>query len=109
MYGIKEEKILTSLGGVYLNSLIGLLIFMCYVLFKNDIALKLINISYFFVISNILPFVKLDGYYVISDLLEVSNLNKAARSSLVNLLKNSPSRTYKNIFWQVIIFSVLFL
>ena len=106
----KKKRILTSLGGIYFNSFLGLLLFVWYVIFKNDIALKLINISYFFVISNILPFVKLDGYYVISDLLEVGNLNKAARRSLVSLLKKPSSRTCKNFFLSCYyIFSIIFI
>ncbi len=106
----KRKRILTSLGGIYFNSFIGLSLFLWYVIFKSDVALKLINISYFFVASNILPFLKLDGYYVISDLLEVGNLNKSARKSLVNFFKKKSERTLKSLSLSVYyIFSVIFV
>lgn len=97
----KKEKILTSLGGIYFNSLIGLLLFIWYIFFENVIILRLINISYFFVLSNILPFIKLDGYYVVSDILEVNNLNKMARNSFFNLFKEPSIRTFKEILLSV--------
>lgn len=108
--GTKKDKILTSLGGIYFNSLFGILIFLFYIICNNIFALDLLNISYFFVVSNILPFVKLDGYYVISDLLEVNNLNKTAYINLINLLKNPSNLTCKKIFLSFYyIFSFLFI
>lgn len=97
----KKGRVLTSLGGIYFNSIIGLLLFIWYLFFENIIILRLINISYFFVLSNILPFIKLDGYYILSDILEVNNLNKVARNSFFNLLKRSSIRTFKKILLSI--------
>lgn len=69
------EKIKTSLGGIYFNAVLGILLFVIYVINKNFDFLYGSTISYFLILSNLVPFMKLDGYYIISDLLEIGNLN----------------------------------
>lgn len=85
----KKDRIMTSLGGVYLNSLIGLMtvaknFVLCGGIGKDALTL----IPYFFVISNLLPFMKLDGYYILSDLIEVGNLNKSAKKNICRTQRN---------------------
>ncbi|WP_138305584.1 M50 family metallopeptidase [Agathobacter rectalis] len=106
----KKEKIMTSLGGVYFNAIVGILIYIGDFVLKKGLALEVITIPFFFIVSNLLPFMKLDGYYVLSDLLEVSNLNKVAKDSMRNLSENIKVRNYKKIFLAIYyILSVIFL
>lgn len=94
----KKDRIMTSLGGVYLNSIIGLMIIIQDYLSSGEIRItSLIFIPYFFVISNLIPFMKLDGYYILEDLMDISNLNERASHSLHNTLKRNEARSRINL------------
>lgn len=111
----KKERILTSLGGVYFNSIIGIFIFILAVFLKNNNLVVIANISYYFVLSNLLPFIRLDGYYVMSDLLEVNNLSKEAKKSFINCNKLEKTRkTIILLIYQIIssvfkVFLIIFI
>lgn len=100
----KKDKIMASIGGVYFNAIIGVVTYIGESFLKNGSAFELLFIPYFFIVSNLLPFMKLDGYYVLSDLLEVSNLNKIAKDSITHLRENITEGDYKKVFFQYITF-----
>ena len=75
----------------------------------------LMGISLSFIISNLIPFARLDGYYLLSDLLGSSNLSHDSRRALKNWLKtqHTPQRPayiiyglLRLIFISIIIFEI---
>lgn len=110
----RRGRIATSLGGVYANSLL------LFGLFAVELAIQrscmvLMGISLSFIISNLIPFARLDGYYLLSDLLGSSNLSHDSRRALKNWLKtqHTPQRPayiiyglLRLIFISIIIFEI---
>jgi len=82
-----KSRIKVSLAGVFINALLALVL---YTLLIANIynGKRLIVISIFFIFSNLIPFMKLDGYYVLQDLLGISNLNTKAAQELKLLIIN---------------------
>lgn len=92
----KINRIKTSLGGVYFNALLFIAILVIG-MFHKPIYFEGLEISYFFVISNSIPFLKLDGYYVLADCLDIMNLNKESKNCFWSLLKDK-KKSKKNYF-----------
>lgn len=85
----KKSRIHTSLAGIYGNALlliIAFIILLC--LGYNPFTYKMIiNLPMAFILFNAIPFLKLDGYYIFSDIININNLNKKARESIVEILR----------------------
>lgn len=95
MAGI-NDRVKTSLGGVYFNSFLCIVSGLFGLFFKSAYLLECSRISFFFMGSNLIPFWRLDGYYILSDCLEINNLNKESK----RMFKEFPlkSRDRKNFF-----------
>lgn len=94
----KKYKVLTSLGGVYFNSLIGLTVIIIGYVIDNAAFQSLSYISFFFVISNLVPFIKLDGYYIIADIMDVNNLEKTSKIAFRNYIsKKNTNNNQKSL------------
>lgn len=74
-----SDRVKTSLGGVCFNSLICIVSGLFGLFYKHTCMLDCSRIAFFFMVSNLIPFWKLDGYYVLSDCFSVSNLHKESR------------------------------
>lgn len=73
----KKDRISTSLAGVYCNAILCFFMALIYILIsRNATIFHCFSIAFFFVISNLLPFIKLDGYYILSDLLNIPYLRQ---------------------------------
>lgn len=92
----KINRIKTSLGGVYFNALLFIAILVIG-MFHKPIYFEGLEISYFFVLSNSIPFFKLDGYYVLADCFDIVNLNKESKNCFWSLLKDK-KKSKKNYF-----------
>lgn len=81
----RRERIIVDLGGMYLQ---GIFLLICFVmnilLIKNPLIQIGLLLSGIQIIGNFNPFIKLDGYWVLSDYLGVSDIKMAA----VNLIKS---------------------
>lgn len=83
----KKDRVVTSLGGVCVNSvMLLLLLFINIVTNSSNTPLVLISIS--LILFNTIPFMKLDGYFILSDLLNVQNLGQRARGELSKFIKS---------------------
>ncbi len=71
----RKQRVVVDLGGVYFQ---GVFLIMCWAV--NEIALHMSAISYFIafsciqIVGNFNPFLKMDGYWMLSDSLGISNL-----------------------------------
>ena len=94
-----RAKIAVSLGGIYANTCLCIAISIID-LFGKFGLMELSRISFFFIISNLIPFIKLDGYYVLSDCIGEANLNRASKYAFKRLIKRKENNK-KNIFLSV--------
>ena len=114
-----KGKVATSLGGVYFNSILCIFTAITYFLSNCLVFSYCSSISLFFILSNLLPFLKLDGYYVVSDLLGEINLNRASNNIIKKLIidKHKFSKhdyilivyfIFKNIFYIIILCVIVY-
>ncbi|MFN2471429.1 MAG: hypothetical protein ABR583_10695 [Gaiellaceae bacterium] len=79
-------RLRTDLGGVYFNALFILGIAGAYALTGYEPLLILIPIQHLQVIQQFLPFLRLDGYYILSDLTGVPDMFQRIRPTLKSLV-----------------------
>lgn len=84
----KLKRVIVNLGGLYVQLLINLLLIWFLVSNFGDydritIARYLIQLNVAMLIINTIPFIKLDGYWIYSDLFSLPNLHKQASACLV--------------------------
>lgn len=83
-----RRRIIISLGGIYLQLLINIpLFFFLYFAdgFAKDVLTILVYTNIASTIINIIPFAKLDGYWVISDIFSRPNLEREAKQAIKQL------------------------
>jgi|TARA_B110000967_G_scaffold93239_1_gene95824 putative peptide zinc metalloprotease protein len=81
----KEKRVIINLGGVYFQSLLGIIFILLFELFNYEIFRTLFSINFFIIIINLIPIFKLDGYWLISDLSSVLNLDKRSNELLKSI------------------------
>lgn len=84
----KKDRILINIGGIYFESVL-LIVFALFALYLNSDILALITINIGAgIIKNLSPFTKLDGYWLLSDWLEIPNLHQRLESAVRSAIKN---------------------
>ncbi|HUP86581.1 MAG TPA: hypothetical protein VM143_13010 [Acidimicrobiales bacterium] len=86
----KKGRLRTDLGGVYFNVLVILTTYSVYFATRNEAILLLVVIQHFEIVHQLLPVVRLDGYYIVADLTGVPDLFTRIKPILVSLI---PGRT----------------
>lgn len=83
----RKKKVIVNLSGVYFQSLIGVLIasLMLCSSIKTDFLWYLFIINFLIIFINLNPFIKFDGYWVLSDLLKENNLDELSTNFLRNI------------------------
>ncbi len=82
----KGGRLRTDLGGVYFNVIFMLLTVGAYVLTHFEPLLVVILFQQFEMLHQFLPFLRLDGYYVISDLTGVPDIFLRIKPTLLSLI-----------------------
>ncbi|TMD83556.1 MAG: hypothetical protein E6I74_04980 [Chloroflexi bacterium] len=82
----KAGRLRTDLGGVYFNALIMLATLGIYQLTHLEVLIFVILLLQFEMLHQFLPFLRLDGYYVIADLTGVPDIFARIKPVLVSLL-----------------------
>jgi putative peptide zinc metalloprotease protein len=70
----RAGRLRTDLGGVYFNAIFMLGLFACYLLTANQVVLLTIAVTHLEMLEQLLPFVRFDGYFILSDLIGVPDL-----------------------------------
>ena len=79
-------RLRTDLGGMYFNALFSLLVGGLYLLTSFEPLLLLILLQTFAIIQQALPLLRLDGYYILSDLTGVPDIYLRIRAVLASLI-----------------------
>jgi putative peptide zinc metalloprotease protein len=82
----KKGRLRTDLGGMYFNAVFALAVGGIYAVTRFEPLLLLIVIQAFTIIQQSLPFLRLDGYYIVSDLTGVPDILLRMRPILASLL-----------------------
>ena len=70
----RAGRLRTDLGGVYFNLIFMLGLAACYAATANQVLLLTIAITHVEMLEQLLPFVRFDGYFILSDLIGVPDL-----------------------------------
>ena len=84
----KAGKVRTDLGGVYFNAIFSLIIGGVYFLTGFEPILTLIVIQHLLIVYNFIPFLRLDGYFVMADSTGVPDLFGRIKPALSSLVPN---------------------
>ncbi len=82
----KWGRLRTDVGGMYFNAIFAVVIGGLYALTTFEPLLLLIVLQTFAIIQQALPFLRLDGYYILSDLTGVPDIYLRIRAILTSLL-----------------------
>ena len=95
-------RVRTDLGGFYFNLIVALAVFLLYVLTRQEALLVLILLINFEIIHQLLPLVRLDGYWTLVDLTGIpdffSQMGAFVRS-ILPFARNSSGRRLPPLKW----------
>jgi putative peptide zinc metalloprotease protein len=86
----RPARLRVDLGGVYFNLCLMLVEGISYVVTRSPLLLVAIAVQHVLVLQQFLPFVRLDGYYLVSDLAGVPDLFGRIRPIVGSLLPGRP-------------------
>lgn len=92
----KEERIIANLAGVYLQMICMLVFGALYVLLNNVLFLQMACALAIYSFVQLIPFIRSDGYWLLSDLSSTPNLQHKSSNSVKELVKN-PIKKLKKI------------
>jgi putative peptide zinc metalloprotease protein len=87
----KWGRLRTDLGGMYFNAIFALIIAGAYAATSFEPLLLLIVLQNFAIIQQALPLLRLDGYYILSDLTGVPDIFLRIRAVLASLIPGRPA------------------
>ncbi len=91
-FNSKIKRIIVGLGGVYFESMIAMIALLVWCA-SESYSTRMLAYNIFFLASvttllmNVNPLMRFDGYYILSDLLEMPNLRSRSRDYLVRVCK----------------------
>ncbi|MEY9962984.1 putative peptide zinc metalloprotease protein [Streptacidiphilus sp. MAP12-16] len=88
----RAGRIRTDLGGVYFNVVFMLGMGGCYFLTGQQFFLSAVYLGHFEVLEQLMPAVRLDGYYILGDLAGVPDLFGKIRPILLSMVPGKPVR-----------------
>lgn len=82
----RKERVIIDAGGMYFQSIFTTLLILIYIQESSKVifyAVTMLNISF---IWNLNPFFRMDGYWIASDALGISNLRDSAKKEMVRII-----------------------
>jgi putative peptide zinc metalloprotease protein len=101
----KEQRVIINLGGIYFQSIFGILLIILFNIFNYEIFLDLFLLNFTVLIINSIPVFKFDGYWLVSDLFEILNLSKKSNETIKSIL-SLDYRSLKKRTTFVLIYSI---
>jgi putative peptide zinc metalloprotease protein len=87
----RAGRLRADLGGVYFNAVFSVALGVAYLLTSFEPLVVAVAVQHLLVLQQFLPFVRLDGYYVVSDLAGVPDLFGRIRPILSSLVPGRPA------------------
>ncbi|WP_158684967.1 hypothetical protein [Streptomyces sp. LaPpAH-108] len=89
----RAGRLRTGLGGVYFNAVFMLALAAAYALTGQPVFLAAVYLTHFEVLEQLMPIVRLDGYYILGDLAGVPDLFGRIKPVLLGMLPGRRRRT----------------
>jgi len=90
----RAGRLRTDLGGLYFNMIFMLVLAACYAASSAQILLLVIAVTHLEMLEQLLPFVRFDGYFILSDLVGVPDLFNRVAPVLRSCLRRRPGHRW---------------
>ncbi|WP_413533547.1 hypothetical protein [Empedobacter brevis] len=84
----KQERIITNLAGVYIQLFTILGLFIVYLISGNNHIKDIIAITTMVILYQLIPFIRTDGYWILSDITETPNLLTVSSKKVKDFFRN---------------------
>lgn len=105
----KEKRVIINLSGIYFQLILGSLLGFSALMVNSTIFTYLFFSNLLIILLNLNPFIKLDGYWVVSDLLATKNLTKAAYEEVKNIFSKNSKKVINPLLLVYAFCRILFL
>ena len=82
----RKERVIVDIAGMYMESLLVLILIFLYIMTSNPLFYYCSSVIIFNTIVNINPFLRFDGYWIISDITNTYNLRAKANEQLYKFI-----------------------
>jgi putative peptide zinc metalloprotease protein len=86
----KNDRVLVNLAGIYFQLLISISLMILWLFYPNNSFRVFIDLlllfNIFIILYALIPFIRNDGYWILSDYLEIPDLNKQSNTILAKIL-----------------------
>lgn len=82
----KSKRIIINLSGIYFQLLIGVVLIILNYFFESKLFIHVFFTNFIVVLLNFNPFIKFDGYWILSDIVNMKNLSKKSNDVIKNFL-----------------------
>lgn len=90
----KEQRIIGNLAGIYMQLLCMVLFYTAFLMTNHVLFLQLTHLLAYYSFFQLIPFIRSDGYWLLSDLTSIPNLHQKSRNTFNNFVL-SPFKTLR--------------
>lgn len=98
-----KKRAVIDVGGIYLQAMFVGVLMVMYMCTGNFVIHRAASLILLLILTNLFPFIKLDGYWVLSDLIALPNLDLRAKEYITNILRNRPQNKHLSGFQRLIL------
>lgn len=107
-HGTKQQKVITNLAGVFLQMLA---VSICFIILQfyptNKYLYSICYVMTYYSILQLLPFIRSDGYWILSDLSSVHNLQEKSSLKVLESVKNiNIIRQNTSTDWLILLYGI---
>ncbi|MEO6175329.1 MAG: hypothetical protein ABIP27_09280 [Flavobacterium circumlabens] len=109
----KNEKVIVNLGGIYFQGLINCFLLFFLVVNENNnsftyLMLIIIKTNLFVMAYSLIPFIRNDGYWIVSDYFNIIDLNKKSYTYIFDLIRGKVKLKYFLLIFSIGQYSFVF-
>lgn len=92
-----KRRVMIDLGGIYIDMIVCSILMILLIYSNNELIFKVIVAKLVITIANLNPFMRFDGYWIMSDILNVTNLKTRSNKAIVKVAKMIKNFNYAAI------------
>lgn len=81
-----KKRTIINFSGIFIQLILGCVFYTLYLYFKSPIFIHIFHTNFLIIILNLNPFLKFDGYWIVSDLLNEKNLMEKSNNILKKII-----------------------
>ena len=102
-----KKRVIVNFAGIYFEIIFSSLSLLIYLFSSFDFFLIFPLLLLLDTLHNLNPFLKFDGYWILSDLIKIPNLHKTSNKTFIKFVKKQPIEFSFRKKWFLIIYEIL--